>query len=129
MNTQDLYNTQMAYFCDRLGKPYAIKLEGEKSSSCLYRIEIDGEMCKCAIGCAIPDDNYDPDMENQWVVDIVTWDDGLKKLFEDVSIDYAYESQELHDQTARVDARAGRGISHDFIDGLKDLAHRHGLLT
>lgn len=31
--------------------------------ACRYRVEIDGDMCACAAGCLIPDEDYTPNME------------------------------------------------------------------
>jgi hypothetical protein len=57
-------------------------------NSCRYRL---GEL-KCAIGCLIPDELYDPEMESHTVVG-----DSVRYLFDEKFLPFLHNLQRIHD--------------------------------
>ncbi|HSW91517.1 MAG TPA: hypothetical protein VLG09_02635 [Candidatus Saccharimonadales bacterium] len=100
MNTIELNKIQIEYF-SREGAKLAKGDNIGVGTICYYRGP-DGS--KCAIGCAIPDELYDPRMEDK-VVDMIMdeWDN-IHELFADVDKTYLYESQQAHDMSSTTTA-------------------------
>lgn len=89
---------------------------------CVYRSE-DGN--KCAIGCLIPDELYNPSFENLGVVALCERSEVIRTLFKEVSIDMLRDLQFAHDSPFHwndggFDVAGGGQV-------LRDIAREHGL--
>lgn len=96
------------------------------TGSCAYRGE-SGDMC--AVGCLIADDEYNPSMENNSVMELADLF-GTNGLFRDVAlperlIPYARmleDLQDFHDQSANWSS--DKGLSHRGIGQLRGLRRK-----
>lgn len=63
-------------------------------NGCLYRMEKEGRILKCAAGCLIPDEDYSPEFEGRFV-----WSTIVRKYFTDSDYHTTLISdlQRLHD--------------------------------
>lgn len=133
-NTQHAYEQMREYF----SHPNA-KLAKTKSGTCLYRTD-DGR--KCALGCLIPDDLYDPAFEGEgsWTLlgehdtlhsqntidpetgeDIGIPLDKLHEYFSKVDADFIKLAQSLHDDSAH--------NAEHFVELLDNLAREAELVV
>ena len=99
------------------GKP--AKLHPElNSEACAYRSP-DG--LKCALGCLIPDDVYDPEMETQPVHSLFSEGNSFYAIFERLGLlehkSILISLQGVHD----------RHIAKNWPDGLRKVAREYGL--
>jgi hypothetical protein len=105
-----MYNTNEEVF-DTVRSHFAARLLGgsqelarTEKGRCLYRLEKDGQVLKCAVGCLIPDEMYNERMEYKplsYVID--TFASASFLLFSD-NVDEAYlvYLQRLHDNSHNV---------------------------
>jgi hypothetical protein len=66
----------------------------EEGTSCMYR---DGKGRKCAIGHGIPDEKYDPGMENNKPLTLLEQFPSLAEEFGAVSVHFLTDLQHAHD--------------------------------
>lgn len=85
---------------------------------CLYRAP-DG--CKCAVGALIPDDIYEPGMDDgdSGIDDVISRFPVIKELFANVSMNLLAELQNIHDDTP----------PRLWAEELRHLASEYGLNT
>ena len=95
MNKQEIFDTVVNHL-----RKQGEKSQDEDSGTCMYRLPKDGKMLKCAVGCLIDDDEYDPSMENRTILSIFEPHSGLRipklrKLEDHVS--FLQGLQSIHD--------------------------------
>lgn len=73
MNKQEIFDTVV----NHLRKQGERSVEGD-FGTCMYRLLKNGKMLKCAVGCLIDDDEYDPSMEKRTILSIFKPDSGLR---------------------------------------------------
>lgn len=113
MTTQEAYEAQREFF-SRSDAAYGYRQE---TGDCCYRVP-SRETLRCAIGCLLPDDQYERDHEREDLASI-------KKIYDNlglVSLSWMRESQCLHDSCARQ-----RHTMGEFVGMLDALALHHGL--
>jgi hypothetical protein len=72
------------------------KKSADETGSCLYRSK-DG--CKCAIGHLIPDEEYEPRMENKMIISYFTWIKSLNEIRKSENGElFLHELQRAHDK-------------------------------
>lgn len=106
MNTQQVYEKIRAHFT----QPGA-ELATETSRGCVYRGDYHAHSpVRCAVGVLIPDELYEPDME-----DYTSVSGSVRKLLEEQGIDikFVHNCQLAHDRSVSVE---------DFVERLDDLA-------
>ncbi len=70
------------------------KKKSQRGGSCLYR---GPKGLKCAIGCLIPDNKYDPEMENAAVEGLFLSYPAISKLLGEYNENLLVELQDIHD--------------------------------
>jgi len=88
--------------------------QSSKGDNCLYR---GPNGTKCAIGCLIPDELYDPKMENTIAFNIKHFNNKMLMLFNGIDIDLLEALQEVHDQSS----------PDQWTNNLKLVAENHNL--
>jgi hypothetical protein len=91
VNNQEAFTTVAKHLLAQNARSVSIFDYG----SCLYRGE-DGR--KCAIGCLIPDNLYEEDMEDKPVVQLCADFSSLVQLFEGVTTELLEDLQIIHDR-------------------------------
>jgi hypothetical protein len=116
MTIDEMYNQ----IKDHFSKPGSV-LSKNANLACYYRLDKDpASSVRCAVGCLIPDDLYNPNWEGNSFYDLFTeFDDfgpilNIKK--DDKAYDFLKEAQYDHDGSHSVDY---------FLDKLKDSYDRH----
>jgi hypothetical protein len=122
VTTQDAYDRMRAWFT----QPDVVMAYGPSPSfpddrgadtNCLYRAPNGG---RCAIGCLIPNELYNPEMEGSAITALYGFNDTIDALFKDADIDFLMRAQDAHDE------------SHDiptFLAKLDAVARKHHLET
>lgn len=125
MNTQELFEIQYNYFSQpNTTYGYTPPLPGGTHGTCVYN----ENGYKCAIGCALPEGLYEPEMEGKSVSELFDldisneWQDEFFRVFGDVDENYLSDSQNLHDSCAM--NQASKSV---FLDRLCDLASKYDL--
>ena len=88
--SQQVYDTVAAHLLTQ-GRPAKIVIKSV--ARCAYR---DHQGFRCAVGCLIPDDRYDPAMESKTPRELKR---EYPDLLPDVPIDLLHELQHSHDNT------------------------------
>jgi hypothetical protein len=114
MTTQEAYESIRAYF-NEPGATLAVEAV-TPYPRCSYRTT-DG--AKCAVGCLIPDDLYDPRIEGKSIEGVLKLSPSLRGHFRDVDPKFLLGAQRLHDAHAK-----DVGL---FVELLDLLAIAHGL--
>jgi len=129
LKTQAAYEAIRQYF-SRPGAELAQADERDPESGakiCYYRKPGNGS---CAVGCLIPDELYDPEMEGTSVYPLLIdtssrlpsgkrkFNRELAKLFDGVAVNFLCSAQNAHDGAVDVP---------NFIDRLDEAARAHGL--
>jgi len=119
MTVDEIYNQ----IKDHFSKPGAVlaKSAPDHGGVCYYRMDKDPESAaRCAVGCLIPDDMYDPNWEGNSVYDLFTEFNNFGPILnikkDDKSFNFLKEAQYDHDGSHSVDY---------FLDKLKDSYNRH----
>jgi hypothetical protein len=103
MTTQEAYEAIRMYFSQPGAKLAKNSSFNGTYSQCFYRMPIlangreEVGMLKCAVGCLIPDELYEPDMENIPACEVTIWNRDMKEVFEGVDIDFLAAAQSAHD--------------------------------
>lgn len=100
---------------------------GEDVPVCRYRLTSpDGKQLSCAIGCLIPDDEYDERLEGYGLAAINTdWNvPSVNRLIDEVGIEYMDLLQSAHDRAAEAMAASGVGWDQAIRAQLFDLAKK-----
>jgi hypothetical protein len=81
LNKQEIFDTVAKHLLKQMEQSLTHRLNGKiiLSTQCAYRGD---SGCKCAIGCLIPDDRYDPSLEGNDVVRGL-----VRQLLIDIGID------------------------------------------
>lgn len=111
MTKQEIYDTVCAHLAQQ-------KQQSAFSLKCVYR---GPNGLKCAIGCLIPDELYDPSMDlgqSTAIESILSRYEALNKHFEGISIGLLSNLQTAHD-----DARNPEGLRSNLLS----IAGRHGI--
>ena len=121
MTKQEAYDQIKAYF----SRPNAVLARVEEideegnlfTGECFY---MDDNGNKCAVGCLIPEDLYDMNMENKSVDSLIDEDYGLEEFFGKENLDsslfrFLSDAQNLHDH------KSTKNVSH-FLEKLEVLA-------
>lgn len=120
MTTQEAYEGIREFFT----RPGAVLAQSEGPVSCFYRGDSNpSSPVRCAVGCLIPDELYDPSFENTTASALlgVGWERGVRPLieyFEDVDKHFLDEAQSAHDVAGTVEG---------FLLELDRVALSHGL--
>lgn len=88
MNNQEFFDKTMEHL-----RKQVVQSRGE-ASCCLYR---GPNGTSCAIGCHIPDELYEPEMESRGVGNLTTYFPEVGALFNGVNSCLLLEMQTLHD--------------------------------
>jgi hypothetical protein len=123
MTTQEAYEQIRSYF----SRPDAALAATTTGDTCFYRQPMpDGSVRKCAVGCLIPDELYDLELDEQNVAGdhAMVWTNELREFFQDVDVDFINEAQAAHDGTA---SSHGHFAVSAFIARLDKVADRHHL--
>ena len=96
MNKQEIFDTVVKHLAKQKTKSVLPRPHGN-DMQCVYRGE--GGM-KCAVGCLIPDELYDPDMEGDTVDQLADLNKLPEDLVEHVSL--LYNLQFAHDYSADI---------------------------
>lgn len=121
MKAQDIFNIVITHLI-RQGEP-AISYNGD-SAICCYR---DAHGRSCAVGCLIPDEAYDPRMENQSVCSVIDADfPGVPKYFKD-HLQLLSDLQGLHDNVHEFNS--GYKLNRRFVLEVLSIARHRGLNT
>ena len=111
-------------FLDKI-VPLVVK-QGKRSvderGKCLYR---GPNGLKCAIGFAIPDDRYDPNMDGNYVASVVLqlWRGVVVEGLQADDAAFADAVQSAHDKASG----EGRAFITDFMERVRKVAERFGL--
>jgi hypothetical protein len=95
MNTQEAFTTIVTHLAKQAKK--ALSVGDGSASYCMYRSP---EGLKCALGCLIPDDLYEPAMDSGMGMQASLLLDrypALKKVLSDVDVQMLGDMQFLHD--------------------------------
>lgn len=68
--------------------------------TCKYRLEKDGKILRCAVGCLIPDEDYNPKFEGLFISqygDNLVGNYFFSKGFTEDNINFLYRLQKIHD--------------------------------
>jgi hypothetical protein len=104
LSKQDVFNKVSLHLLKQYEKSVAPDGEnphtGKQMTKCMYRGN-NGLMC--AVGCLIPDELYDPSIEEQTSSSVIACDARLQELFEENVIDdevfFLDSLQMIHDNT------------------------------
>lgn len=101
------------------------------AQSCAYRGRAGA---KCAIGCMIPDDVYEPQMEGRNIASLLGKIGGpdrpieaLVVLFEGINVQFILDLQVLHDTDQNWDENGFRRKSPEVIEHLRWIAMQYGV--
>lgn len=122
LNRQNAFNTAYNGVIAQ-GKPSVIIFENEKLPICAYRSN-DG--CKCNVGHLIPDDKYDPRMENL-SFNVLNRD---FPLFDDKDSRFLREMQQAHDiifYNTSMHEKDNCVFIENYKKAMKSFAGRYGL--
>ena len=87
MNLQEIFDKVATHLLTQNKKAQSPVVPGEQiKPKCLYRAP-DGS--KCAVGCLIPDDLYDPAIEGSSVADDIVWEAATGELDYDRAEEFA----------------------------------------
>jgi hypothetical protein len=106
MNTQEAFTKAYIHLLSQ-----GTKAHDPVEMQCAYRGQ-NGTMC--AVGCLIPDDLYNKEMEGLQVWKILNSYTDIKKLFSDVNVEMLHQLQNIHDFSpasvwpSRLELLAGR---------------------
>ena len=112
ISAQEIYDT-VAHHLFSQGRKSAVRSDG--MTSCRYR---GPHGLKCAVGCLIRDDEYDPVMEDHGVNDLCNRDRLPLRLIPHLSL--LLDLQDAHDDSLELRATT---LRRDF----QDIAEAHGL--
>lgn len=112
MDTQQAYEAVRRHFA----APSASLARTEGGGSCYYR-DPDDWHTRCAVGVLIPDDEYEPAMEDNGVTSIL--DDWPLQSLREIDEGFLKATQEAHD---------GSETAPEFVHKLDLIAWGHGLL-
>jgi hypothetical protein len=142
MNTQQAYEQIREFF----SRPGAVLAWSESAEQCVYRepdaydnpdYDPDDDQnyewpvtfvyranspVRCALGCLIPDELYDPVLEGRGVANILADNKPLTDYFAGVDQGFLVEAQAEHDAIA-----SSSGLIADFLEALDQIAHDYGL--
>ncbi len=122
MNDQEAYEKVRAW----LTRPGATRAVYEVPSPnslpiCAYRTP-DGN--KCAIGCLIPDELYEKDMEGKIAVALIRDNPQLVEFFKNCTVGFLDKMQGVHDSASNWDEN---GFTAHGLAELDYIADTHGL--
>lgn len=116
MTRQEIFDTVVRHL---YSMPHRAMLKG----NCAYRSD-DG--LKCAVGCLIPDEIYDPKMETFDILRLMVEWETLPAFFCSENIGLLIKLQSAHDFTANWKSNSG-GPSEAMARELTEVATRYGL--
>jgi hypothetical protein len=93
--------------------------------TCLYR---GPNGTKCAIGVSIPDNKYDPGMENRGIRGIMSnYEPNLGRVFDKNDLDFLAELQQVHDNLANSYHISEKEFTELIEDKLRAFAKKYNL--
>lgn len=115
MTKQEIYTTVVQHLRKQGEK------SGETSPTCRYRLEKNGRVLQCAIGCLIPDEYYDPEMEDSKIWATSAGRKFLEEVLgvspQDAIVEFLGELQTIHDNF----------YVEEWEESFLDLAESHSL--
>lgn len=111
MTNQEAFNKIVARLMDGMG-------QAADRSGCMYRAP---NGLKCAVGCLIPDDEYDPRMESRKVSRL-----GMFNLqcLNGLNLNMLSNAQYVHDCP---DCWNGKALNHEGVQMLQEIAANYNL--
>lgn len=128
MTKQEIFDRVAKHLIEQ-GEPSA-SVKGEGEPVCMYRhVAPGGKPLSCAIGCLIPDDEYDERVEGLGLIAISRDMDvpSVNRLIDDLGVEYLDSLQRAHDLAAQAMADRGVGWDQAIRTELFGLAKSYGL--